>query len=67
MTILEHERLTYRIDKRDVIASVDEAWTWQEVEVAVEWLGLFGGGPAPSLTHGMCEDCYARVMAADGL
>lgn len=41
--------------------------TWQEVEVAVEWLGLFGGGPAPSLTHGMCEDCYARVMAADGL
>lgn len=41
--------------------------TWQEVEVAVEWLGLFAGGPAPSLTHGMCEDCYARVMEADGL
>lgn len=36
--------------------------TWQEVEVAVERLGLFTGGPAPSLTHGMCEDCYARVM-----
>lgn len=41
--------------------------TWQEVEVAVERLGLFAGGPAPSLTHGMCEDCYARIMAAGGL
>lgn len=41
--------------------------TWQEVEVAVERLGLFAGGPAPSLTHGMCEDCYARVMSAGGL
>jgi hypothetical protein len=41
--------------------------TWQEVEVAVERLGLFAGGPAPALTHGMCEDCYARVMAAGGL
>ena len=41
--------------------------TWQEVEVAVEWLGLFAGGPSASLTHGMCEDCYARVMADGGL
>lgn len=41
--------------------------TWQEVEVAVEQLGLFAGGPVPSMTHGMCEDCYASVMAAGGL
>ncbi|MBA3949498.1 MAG: hypothetical protein H0X44_06065 [Acidobacteria bacterium] len=41
--------------------------TWQEIEVAVERLGLFAGGPAPSLTHGMCEDCYARIMQAGGL
>ncbi|MDQ3171420.1 MAG: hypothetical protein M3Q55_14895 [Acidobacteriota bacterium] len=40
--------------------------TWQEVEVAVESLGLFDG-PAPALTHGMCEDCYARIMQAGGL
>ncbi len=41
--------------------------TWQEVEVAVERLGLFAGGPSPALTHGMCEDCYARIMQAGGL
>ena len=40
--------------------------TWQEVEIAVERLDLFAGGPSPSLTHGMCEDCYARVMQAEG-
>ena len=41
---------------------LDEAW--REVEVAVERLGLFHGGPMPGLTHGMCEACYARVTAA---
>ena len=41
--------------------------TWQEVEAAVEALGLFAGGPEPALSHGMCEDCYARIMQAGGL
>lgn len=41
--------------------------TWQEVEIAVDWLRLFAGGPMPALTHGMCEDCYARVMRDGGL
>lgn len=39
---------------------------WHEIEIAVERLGLFSGGPMPGLTHGMCEDCYARVTAEDG-
>jgi len=35
---------------------------WAEVEVAVERLGLFAGGPLPSLTHGMCPTCLAKMM-----
>lgn len=34
---------------------------WHEVEVAVTRLGLFDGGPMPGLSHGMCDECEARV------
>jgi hypothetical protein len=37
---------------------------WVEPEVAVERLGLFGGGPVPQVTHGICEDCTRRVLAS---
>jgi hypothetical protein len=36
--------------------------SWEEVEIAVEALGLFGRRALPSITHGMCPACYARMM-----
>ena len=38
---------------------------WVDVEVAVEAMDLFDGGPVPKLSHGACPDCYAEVMVVD--
>lgn len=35
---------------------------WVEVEEAVSLLGLFERALLPDVTHGICEDCYARVQ-----
>ena len=40
-----------------------EIGEWVEPEVAVERLGLFGGGPVPHVTHGICDECLERLMA----
>lgn len=42
-----------------VAVAADE---WVEVEVAVERLGLMAEGPPVGVTHGMCPDCFTRVM-----
>jgi hypothetical protein len=39
---------------------------WAEVEEAVSLLGLFERKLLPDVTHGICEDCYARVAATLG-
>lgn len=36
---------------------------WVEVEIAVERLGLMTGHSTVAVTHGMCPECYTRVMA----
>jgi hypothetical protein len=36
---------------------------WAEVEEAVSLLGLFVRSLLPDVTHGICEDCYARIVA----
>jgi hypothetical protein len=40
-----------------------EIGEWVDAEVAVERLGLFAGGPVPQVTHGICDECTARVLA----
>jgi hypothetical protein len=35
---------------------------WIEVEEAVEQLGLFSLDTLPTLSHGMCPDCHAKVI-----
>jgi hypothetical protein len=35
---------------------------WEEVEVAIEQLGLFGGCSPAAITHGMCPACVARIL-----
>lgn len=35
---------------------------WMEVEEAVVVLGLMTAPAVPSITHGICEDCYNRMM-----
>jgi len=42
--------------------AVDGAW--EEIEVAVARLDLFGGPATPALTHGMCPPCYEQFMSA---
>ena len=42
-----------------VAVAADE---WVEVEVAVERLGLLAHDPPVGVTHGMCPDCFTRVM-----
>ena len=37
---------------------------WVEVEAAVMTLGLFGGGPLPDLSHGICTECESVLTAA---
>jgi hypothetical protein len=41
---------------------VDVGGRWAEVEEAVARLGLFDRPLLPRLTHGICEDCYARMI-----
>lgn len=36
---------------------------WEEVEVAINRLGLFNSTPMPAITHGVCPVCYCAVMA----
>jgi hypothetical protein len=36
---------------------------WMPVEAAVVALGLMSGTTIPAITHGICEDCYAKMMA----
>lgn len=43
------------------VAVADDEWV--EVEIAVDRLGLMGGHSPVGVTHGMCPECYARVMA----
>jgi hypothetical protein len=42
---------------------VDVGGRWAEVEEAVSRLGLFDRPVLPQLTHGICEDCHARMVA----
>ena len=37
---------------------------WVEVEEAVQALSLFGGGPLPGVTHGICPPCYTAIAGA---
>jgi hypothetical protein len=41
---------------------VDLGGRWAEVEEAVSHLGLIDRLLLPQLTHGVCEDCYARMV-----
>lgn len=41
---------------------VDVGGRWAEVEEAVARLGLFDRPLLPQVTHGICEDCYARMV-----
>jgi len=36
---------------------------WMEIDQVVTTLGLFEGQPLPRLTHGVCDNCLARVKA----
>jgi hypothetical protein len=45
---------------RRVLAAEDR---WKEVEIAIQLLGLFEGDSLPGISHGVCPECYARVMA----
>lgn len=37
--------------------------SWMPVEAAVVALGLMSGLSVPAITHGICEDCQAKMMA----
>lgn len=50
----------YRLNDQDKIVFVNEAWA--KVEEAVSHLGLFDRHLLPQLTHGICEDCHARIV-----
>lgn len=41
---------------------LDVNGTWMEIEEALPRLQLLERPSAPTLTHGMCEDCVARMM-----
>lgn len=50
---------------RRVLAAPDQ---WEEVEIAIQLLGLFERDSLPEISHGVCPDCYARVMGeVDGV
>lgn len=40
--------------------AVEVADAWEEIEVAVERLKLFGGGSPVELTHAICPQCASR-------
>jgi hypothetical protein len=62
---------TSRSDERVTVCSwckrVDAAGEWVEVELAVSRLGLFDSPLMPQLSHGMCPECAAKVLADAGL
>lgn len=39
---------------------------WDEVEVAIERLRLFERRVLPGISHGVCPECFARVMSVGG-
>jgi hypothetical protein len=43
---------------------LDANGRWAEVEEAVFLLGLFERPLLPDITHGICEDCYSRMVAS---
>jgi len=45
---------------------VDVHGTWQEIEVAVQGLVVFAASAPPVLTHAICPDCQARMLAEIG-
>lgn len=46
---------------------VEVSPSWDDLEIAVERLGLLTLADPPSISHGMCPDCYDRIMKdADG-
>lgn len=73
-TVLEEDRVPTPLLEADT-ASPDEllqvcGWckkvfaggSWEEVELAVERLQLFERHPLPSITHGVCEQCYQAML-----
>lgn len=43
---------------------IDVNGHWVDVEEAVTALGLFDRPRLPQVTHGICDDCYARMAEA---
>ena len=41
---------------------VDLSQLWEELEIAVERLGLLTLGHPPLISHAMCPRCYVRIM-----
>jgi hypothetical protein len=39
---------------------------WVSAEMAMQWLGEYGGDPSPKLTHGMCPECYDTMIDSLG-
>lgn len=37
---------------------------WEEVEQAIGSLELFDREPLPSISHGICKQCYQRISAS---
>jgi hypothetical protein len=42
---------------------VDVHGAWEEIETAVQRLAVFDAGAPPAVTHAMCADCQARILA----
>jgi hypothetical protein len=45
---------------------VDVHGTWQEIEAAAQRLDVFDAAASPALTHAICPDCQARMLAEIG-
>jgi hypothetical protein len=45
---------------------VDVHGAWQQIEAAVESLLVFAAAAPPALTHAICPDCHARMLAEIG-
>jgi hypothetical protein len=45
---------------------VDVHGRWQEIEAAIESLVVFAAEAVPAVTHGICLDCEARMVAEIG-
>ena len=42
----------------------DERGVWLEVEAALSELRLMAADPLPAISHGMCEECHASMLAS---